>query len=102
MPCWEVREVSIEMKIVDKKYTESAIKALGWTMRGTEVITSNRERFSIVSGKVTSPYLTIQQLTEVRNKLQQQTSIEIIRAAAVRNRWGAIQVSPTKITLKRA
>jgi len=90
------------MKIVDRKYTDSAIKSLGWTIRGTEITTDKRERFSIVSGQITSPYLTTQQLTEIRNKIQQQTSIEIIKAAAVRNKWGAIQVSPTKITLKRA
>lgn len=102
MPCWEVRTVSLEMKIVDKKYLESAVKSLKWQMRGNTIITDQGERITIRDGRVESTNMNEAELTQVRSALQRQTSIEIIKAAAVRNKWGAVQVSPTKITLRRA
>lgn len=100
MPCWRVQTVSLNLEKLNTDYLEAAVKALGWTMTNG-LIQTNQGNLRIDGKTISSRTLSSDALTKLGNQLQKQTSIEIVRAAAIRNKWGVKQVAANKIVLRR-
>ena len=101
MPCWLVQTVSLDLENLNKDYLEVAIKGLNWKMMGNRIQT-DKGYMNLSGTKISSTYLDEQTLRTLGKTLKKQISIEIIKKAAAKNKWGVVQSAPNKIVLRRS
>lgn len=87
MPCYEVRLMSVEFKIENRKLLDEAIKALGWRVIGTPT-----ENYMRLSGGVvidfTNGQATIQDYQQAKlNELKREYSKQAVKHATKKIGW---------------
>jgi len=101
MPCWQVQTVSLDLKTLNKDHLEAAIKSLGWTMNRYGIQT-DKGTITINGTTISGRRMTDTDLATIGGQIKRQISVEIIKAAAARNKWGVVQAAPNKIVLRRS
>lgn len=98
MPCWEVRNMSVEFRAENLELLKRALDAVGLAYSvNDQTVTAGRIVLDLAAGKATFP--SYAQATV--NKLKQAYSVEAVKAAAKAKGWSVKAQSPTKMQIVR-
>ena len=100
MPCYQVNTISVELKAADRDLLEQALRTLGLSFHRTRDLVRVYAASGVIEITGDTASTTAQSLPTL-NRIRQQYSREVIKAASTKYRWAASWKTPDRVTLRR-
>jgi hypothetical protein len=105
MPCWERREITVQLDAADPALLRAGLRAAGFELeeRGDTLYVRRAGRISIgAAARITGGQVIVDEADrEIVNEITRAYSAEVVRATARRFGWTAQETGPNRLKLGR-